>query len=404
MASVKAVLYKSKKKSDGRYPIAIRVIVNRKPKYTYIDWIFEKEWDAKNSKVKSNHPNSKRLNNLIRKKIAEADDLILEAESHNKNYTAAEIKNGIKKNGSKTSFYTLADEYLKNLSVTGKHNRKSSEEGMLSNIKEMLDEKDILFHQIDEAMLDKLKAYLMGVKGVSERTVVNHYVFIRTLFNKAISNGLVDAKYYPFGKGKVKIKYPESVKIGLNEKEIRDIENMDLEKDSPIWHSRNVFLFSFYLAGVRISDVLQMKWSDISQGRLSYTMGKNNKVVSLKMPAQAVEIINQYKDQAESKDDFIFPELKQADMKNTKDVHAKIRTATKKFNKYLKKIGEKLKINKKITTHIARHSFGNIAGDKVSPQMLQKLYRHTSINTTIGYQGNFIHKDADDALDSVLDF
>jgi len=63
-----------------------------------------------------------------------------------------------------------------------------------------------------------------------------------------------------------------------------------------------------------------------------------------------------------------------------------------------------LNIKKKITTHIARHSFGNIAGDKVSPQMLQKLYRHTSINTTIGYQGNFIHKDADDALDSVLDF
>ena len=57
-----------------------------------------------------------------------------------------------------------------------------------------------------------------------------------------------------------------------------------------------------------------------------------------------------------------------------------------------------------IVMHIARHSFGNIAGDKVSPQMLQKLYRHTSINTTIGYQGNFIHKDADDALDSVLNF
>jgi len=33
--------------------------------------------------------------------------------------------------------------------------------------------------------------------------------------------------------------------------------------------------------------------------------------------------------------------------------------------------------------HIARDSFGNIAGDKVSPQMLQKLYKHTSITTTM---------------------
>ena len=54
--------------------------------------------------------------------------------------------------------------------------------------------------------------------------------------------------------------------------------------------------------------------------------------------------------------------------------------------------------------HIARHTFGNISGEKIPIQMLQKLYRHSSITTTIGYQQNFIHKDADDALDSVLAF
>jgi integrase len=101
---------------------------------------------------------------------------------------------------------------------------------------------------------------------------------------------------------------------------------------------------------------------------------------------------------------LIFPELKKANLSNSKDVHAKIRTATKKFNKHLKTIGGELKIKKKITTHIARHSFGNIAGDKVSPQMLQKLYRHSSITTTMGYQSNFIHTDTDEALESVLDF
>ncbi len=36
--------------------------------------------------------------------------------------------------------------------------------------------------------------------------------------------------------------------------------------------------------------------------------------------------------------------------------------------------------------------------------MLQKLYRHTSVTTMIDYQKSFIHKDADDALSSVLDF
>lgn len=36
--------------------------------------------------------------------------------------------------------------------------------------------------------------------------------------------------------------------------------------------------------------------------------------------------------------------------------------------------------------------------------MLQKLYRHSSITTTIGYQANFIHKDTDEALNAVIGF
>ena len=36
--------------------------------------------------------------------------------------------------------------------------------------------------------------------------------------------------------------------------------------------------------------------------------------------------------------------------------------------------------------------------------MLQKLYRHSNLKTTINYQTNFIHKEADDALDTVVDF
>jgi hypothetical protein len=34
----------------------------------------------------------------------------------------------------------------------------------------------------------------------------------------------------------------------------------------------------------------------------------------------------------------------------------------------------------------------------------KKLYHHSSVTTTINYQVNFIHKEADDALDSVVNF
>lgn len=82
----------------------------------------------------------------------------------------------------------------------------------------------------------------------------------------------------------------------------------------------------------------------------------------------------------------------------------RIKTTTRNLNRRLEIVAEKLKIEKKLSMHIARHSFGNISGDKIPIQMLQKLYRHSSITTTVNYQQNFMHKETDDALDAVINF
>ena len=74
----------------------------------------------------------------------------------------------------------------------------------------------------------------------------------------------------------------------------------------------------------------------------------------------------------------------------------------KLLNKYLKRIVDMCDIDKNLSNHIVRHSFGNIAGDNIHPLMLQKLYRYNDLKTTINYQANFIHKEADEALEKVL--
>lgn len=404
MASVKVILRKYKANKDGQFPIAIRITVNRKSKYKFIDWIDAKHWDEKNRKVKTSHPNSGRLNNLIQRKLAEVSDSVLEAEAKNQSYSADQIKEKINQKSNPGTFFDLAQTYIDELGAQKKFTQHASERGRLNNIKDFLNHKDIFFHEINEQFLTRLKIYLQNEKGVSERTVINHYVFIRGLFNKAIRAKLVDRDLYPFGKGKILIKFPETTKVGLDADEIKELENVQLEEGSREWHARNVFLFSFYLAGMRVSDVLRMKWSEINNGRLTYQMGKNKKTGSLLLPDKALAILEFYKDSEDNLNGYVFPELEKADQDDPKDIHAKIRTATKKFNNNLKKIATEVGITKKVSMHIARHSFGNIAGDKITPHMLQKLYRHSHINTTIGYQQNFLHKDADDALGSVLDF
>ena len=96
--------------------------------------------------------------------------------------------------------------------------------------------------------------------------------------------------------------------------------------------------------------------------------------------------------------------MKDTDMNDPKAVERTVSNAGRSFNIELKKIAKLAKIDKRITNHIARHSFGNIAGASIPVQMLQKLYRHSDLSTTINYQSSFDHTQTDEALKNVLDF
>ena len=90
-------------------------------------------------------------------------------------------------------------------------------------------------------------------------------------------------------------------------------------------------------------------------GRLFYTMNKNEKPLSLKVPDRAKTILNHYRQLLRSKDDYVFPYLKKANPKSKQDIFIKTRNASSLLNKYLKRIAEKCDIEKNLSNHIARH-------------------------------------------------
>lgn len=401
MATVRVVLRKKKNKA-GRFPIAIRITKDRKSSFLntgqYID---EKFWDEKNRNVRKSHPNSKVLNNFIVSKVAEANDKVLKSEMKPEYESVAEIRNKIvEKKG--FDFFVVANMHLQNLKNRNKHHQYDTEFGRLKRFKEFLGKDVLPFNKLNVALLKKFETYLLHNKKLSPRTVVNYLILIRTIYNLAISESITDRGLYPFGKGKMTIRIPESQKIGFTADEIQKLENAQniTEAQQKAIH---IWLISFYFAGIRVGDVLQLKWSDFNDGRLLYRMNKNSKLVSLKVPDKAIEIFNNYKVES-VRNGLVFPQLKHIDLNDTEEVSKRTQSITRNLNRRLKIAVKELGITKNISMHIARHSFGNISGDKIPIQMLQKLYRHSSVTTTIRYQANFIHKDADDALDSVINF
>jgi integrase len=402
MATIQSFLMK-KPNGAGLFPIAIRITKDRRSSYLFTGQYIEiKFWDDKHKRVKKSHPNSKRLNNLVAKKIAEANDKLIDSENQNTSQSAKKIK---KKIIGKTQmgFFEASELFLSNLLKRKKFNQHYNQEKRLAIFKSFLGRKKLSFIDLDVTLLKDFKAYLLYERKVAERTAINYLMLVRAIYNFARKEYHVDDRNYPFGKGKIQIKFPESEKIGLTREEVQLLETA--KRLTPAQqHAVNTWLMSFYFAGIRVADVLQLKWSDFIDNRLYYRMGKNKKLVSLANPEKVEKILDYYASKREKKDDLIFHYLKGTNLKDEKRLATRIKTINRNLNRRLEIVAEKLGIEKKLSMHIARHSFGNISGDKIPIQMLQKLYRHSSITTTVNYQSNFMNKETDDALEKVVNF
>ena len=443
MASIKIVRRKNKQRKDGTAPLTLRISKDYKTNYTFLGvYVLEKDWDADKGLVKNSYSNAKRLNNFLLKKITEAQDIVFEA---NNKVTSQEVKNKVKGKNRKHSFFYVASERIKAKYESGTYSVAQAELSMLYNINEFLNlnlnqdkekitkeiikrrkerisksrkgeysmldgikdfnkNKALYFEDITTSFINKYKVFCSSYLNQKTRTITNQLIFIRTLFNTAIKEQIVDEKYYPFAGEKEKIRIKSGLKIGLTKNEVERIEALELDPFSTIWHTHNVWLIAFYFAGIRISDAVQLRWSDFKDGRLMYVMNKNEKPLSLKIPDKAKKILDFYSPNKKDYNGYVFPFLAQVKQKDSRDIFNKSRNASRLFNKYLKRIAKLCDIDKNLSNHIARHSFGNIAGDSIHPLMLQKLYRHSDLKTTINYQANFIHKEADDALDAVINF
>ena len=397
--------------ADGTSSLVLKVFKDGKPSITKTGInLKHADWDKKKQRVKTSHPNSTRLNNMLLKKLSEASDKAIELETNHAAISSKTIMKKIKPN-SGGSFFKQAETYLVTLKEAGKFNEYTADKPRIKHFKDFLNGSDIVFPDITVGLLERFKHHLATTltvgkdkRPVQERTVINHMVVIRSVFSQAMKQGVVEKKYYPFGKEGIQIKFPESQKVGLSADEVKQIEDVELANANHN-HARNLWLISFYFGGMRVSDVLRLKWSDFKDNRLHYTMGKNSKPGSLKATEKVGLILAQYESGKRHNDDFIFPELKKID--NVHDEFLMERVISEnasRADKFLRKfVAPAAGITNKLTMHIARHTFGNIAGNnKVSLIMLQKIFRHSRITTTMGYMANFIHKDADEALDAVI--
>lgn len=254
-------------------------------------------------------------------------------------------------------------------------------------------------------------------KLLHPNTIEVQFNILRTLVHRAIEVGIMEASKDPFHV--FKYKGVKTVKEKLDDSEMERIINLELEEGSLIWHCKNYFLFSYYCAGIRAADLIQLRWGNVTgSGRLHYQMGKNHKERDLLLVEQAVEILRHYHREDAKATDYIFPLLSndveyagyvtQADKDRMKPelrhkMYQDISSKNALINKYLKKIAEKAEIAKPLSMHISRHSFAHIAQEAgAESSAIKNILGHSNLATTERYMGSFDTSKTDETLRNVF--
>ena len=148
----------------------------------------------------------------------------------------------------------------------------------------------------------------------------------------------------------------------------------------------DMFLFALYACGMRVSDVLTLRWSDIDfEKKKLYkiqvkTRGRN----IIPLTDKAIEILEKWKGRHKV---FVFGLL--PDDFNLKDedrLRTRRNSITSTINKRLKSISKNAQLDKKVTFHMARHSWAVAALEQgMQMSMISSLLGHTSTAITEVY-------------------
>ena len=408
MSSVTIVFRKDKLNRKNEAPIHFRIIKDRKISYISTGYsVLESDWDDTNKKIKSTAKGSDhkettaKMNAIISKRYSDIQKEVIDLETLRKHVSSKHIKDVVFGKKPK-DFFAFANSIVEEYESQGKISTYDKNRSTIKKLKDYVKESPITFQDITPEFLMKYESYLRKEFANKTNTIHKDLKFIRKVFNDAIRLDVIEITDSPFIR--YKLKQEKTLREYLTELELIEFMKVKVVKNSKLELHKNTFIFSAYCGGIRISDVLSLKWKNFDGEYIRFIIKKTNEQFTIKAPQIAIDIINSYKSKDRKSDDFIFPIYPDTlNIEDPRDLDNELSRATASINKNLKIIGGLAKIKKPISTHIARHTWATRALRKgISIDKVSKLMGHSAIKETQVY-AKIVNSELDKAMDAFND-
>lgn len=314
--------------SNGEFPIYIRIYFNAKTNYIPAGYeIPSGAWNEEISEVWESKPtltpkleeslspagikafrekqksiillpNAVKINKDIREIISKLEEIQKKLEVEKQEISAKILKihyeNKDKTENARKDFFQYFQE-VANSKFNDKQIRTSEKySAVLRKMKAFHKDKPLPIEKLTSGFLKDFSSYL-SKQGAHPNYIHICLKNIKTVIQKEAikTDKIIPPEKNPFLSFEMP-KVIESGKQKLDQAEIERIQNLKLDESDIHFHIRNAFLFSLYNAGIRIGDLLQLKWANIKEGRLEYSMGKTDKIRSILLLPQALKILKYY--------------------------------------------------------------------------------------------------------------
>lgn len=403
-ANIEVICYKYKPLKDGTLPLMLRVTKDRKRKYVSLGLsLHEKFWDFEKGKPKRNCPNKEQIERLIAAKTAEYNDLIVEMTSQQREYTVETLVSHFYNQVRCATVVELYDKLIDDMKRGGKLGNagvyKYSRTSLLKFTGQRL---QIPFSDIDAVWLRRYENWLR-TSGCGDTTISQLFRTLRSVFNKAVELQLVKRDYYPFDTYKVSKFDTRTKKRAITKEDVRKVIALDLSQGYPSERlARDIFVFSYFGAGINFADIALLKYGNVRDGRVQYVRKKTGKPINFLLTEEMRNIIAKYQQQGQTDEDYIFPILDRRVHRTEQQRYDRTHKVLTNTNRWLRKIGQRVGIEH-LTTYVARHTFATVLKRSgVSVALISESLGHSDLSTTQIYLDSFENSQIDAAMQNLL--
>lgn len=256
--------------------------------------------------------------------------------------------------------------------------------------------------------LDYLKGFEMYLRkrDNKDNSIATRFAIFKAIYNKAIKEGRIVVKQNPFTIFQVGSLWTKTRKRAIGKEDIQRLLDLDIPYNYRSDYkqlAKDLFLFSYFTAGMNFNDIARLRHKDIIQGRIYYARHKTQKLLSCKLSEQAQEIVERHSKADHEPADYVFPILDRQIHITDKQQFHRIVKSLRKVNSALKDIGKEIGLQFPLTTYVARHTFATVLKRSgVSVALISESLGHSELSTTQIYLDSFENSQIDAAMQHLL--